>query len=158
MFIVLFLPFSFHFLYFSTEHFDVFLQKLFIYSYVDLYLSFVSCNISHHPPSVTDVMTSVASKLRSAPEPMGKNGSYLSIHPCPRAFRAAVFSRLVFPSFDYIYLLSPKNAQSLQFIVLLWIHFLYFFWHFNRIWGGPGDKSECPADHIEPKTEGITSQ
>lgn len=125
----IFIPFSVFFYW----AFWCFLQKLFIYSYVDLYLSFVSCNISHHPPSVTDVMTSVASKLRSAPEPMGKNGSYLSIHPCPRPFRAKVFSRLVFPSFDYIYLLSPKNAQSLQFIVLLWIHFLYFFWHFNRI-------------------------
>ena len=102
-----------------------------IYIYVDLYIYSVSCNFSHHLLSVTDMVNCVASKLRSAPESMRKNGSYPSTHSCPRLFTVAIFSRLISPSLDYIYLLSFKNAQRLQFTVLFLDAFLFLFLTFQ---------------------------
>lgn len=95
---------------FSTEHFNFFLAEAlyifvcwFVYFFCNLQIFLPTC-----PPSVTDDVNGMASALRSVQSPQEKCLSPVYT-PTPKPGRSYNSSRMISPSFNYVYLLSFRD-------------------------------------------------
>lgn len=146
-----------NFVHFSTGHFDCFLWKFFIYLNVDLYLSFVSCKYFSQtalPLSLT-WWTLCPLSLEVLQNPW-KRMALISLPTHTWACSKLQSSlgwflhHLITSAFYLSRTCKFSNLQRFHKCIL------FFFCYFIRIWGGQGGKYGCSANHIEPKTEGIT--